>query len=193
MRRLHNISSLARQMRMMRSRKGFTLSYKMLMWVPRFLFAIIVIGLNFYVIYSFIVTRTNIYDAESKILAAAPYYSEKGFSVFDAETGRVYPGVIDAARFGNVKGLLGKDKPLIVGRFVRRQMVVDYRLNPQPDSPTAYTDQERYERWQPIAQAGGEGEGGKTAYPDIRYAATLDPVTGKRKGSVVETVFIASG
>ncbi|MBI2143631.1 hypothetical protein HYU17_00575 [Candidatus Woesearchaeota archaeon] len=179
---------------MLKSKRGISLSYKMFMWVPRFIYTIVVVATIFWVISSFIMTRTNVYDAESKILASAAYYSGNGFSKSDPDTGRVYTGVIDSESFSTKRlgDLLVNDKPLIVGRFVKKQAAVDYQLGQQPGQ-AIYTDKDRYERWQPLAQAGGKGEGSKAVYSDVRYAAVLDPATGRTAGYVVETVFIASG
>lgn len=163
--------------------------YKLIMWMPSFFFTIIVIAMTFYVIFSFIITATDVSQAESKILAAAAYYSEKGLSVTDAETGRVYTGLIDESKFtsSQLEALFKQDRPLLVGRFVKKQQAIDYMLKPEADT-AIYTDETRYKLWQPIAQAEGEGEGSKTPYPGVSYVATSDG-----SGAVVETVFIASG
>ncbi|MEK6837125.1 MAG: hypothetical protein AABX69_00610 [Nanoarchaeota archaeon] len=193
-------SSLNSLMPLMRSRKGFTISYKMIMWIPRFLFTVLVLGITFYVILGFIKTATDVSKAESHILANAAFYSEKGLSYADGTaktaTGRVYPGVVETSKFKEASKSKGDDtqldeffdhmKPLLVGRFVKHQTIIDHFLKPEAES-TAYTDKRRYVLWQPIAQAGGEGEGGKTPYAEVRYVTAPDG-----KGYVVKTVFITS-
>ncbi|MBI2141358.1 hypothetical protein HYU16_02945 [Candidatus Woesearchaeota archaeon] len=176
-----------------RSKRGLAISDKMLLWIPRFIFTVIVVGLTFYIILSFIITKTNVSEAESNILTDVAYYSGDGFSFVDKDTNRVYAGVIDGSKFSDAQlgALLSNDKPLLVGRFVRRQTIIDYLLHPQTDA-VAYTDKARYGQWQPIAQLKGEGEGGKTPYSEVRYVAVRNPATGNSKGAVVETVFIAS-
>ncbi len=173
---------------MLRNRKGFAISYKMIMWIPRFIFTVLVLSITFYVILSFIKTATNVSEAESNILTDAAYYSGVAFSYADPSTGRVYTGVIDPSNFNDagLKKFFDYKKPLTVGRFVKKQNIIDYFLSPGGKDGT-YTDKARYEFWQPIAQAAGKGEGGKTPYAEVRYVATADG-----KGAVVETVFIAS-
>ena len=171
------------------NKKGFTISYKMIMWIPRFFFTVIVIALTFYIISAFIITNTNVSGPESSILMNVAHYSPDGFSAFDATTGRVYPGIVDNSRFTTAQlgQLFKQDKPAIVGRFTEKQAIVDYFISPKPDVMAAYTDETRYLRWEPIALVNAKGEGSFAPYPEIRYVAIKDG-----NGGVLETVFIAS-
>ncbi len=181
--------------RFLEDKKGFAISYKMIMWIPRFFFTIVVISVTSYIILAFIVTKTNVAEQESNILIDAAHFSKGGFSAFDKVTGRVYPGVIDSldsSRFSTAQlgQLFASDNPpLTAGRFVKKQVIVDYFLGPQADADNhiAYTDKTRYLRWQPIARANAKGEGGKKPYSELRYVALKDG-----GGAILETVFIAS-
>src|SRR3990167_128867 len=98
-----------------RSKRGLAISDKMLLWIPRFIFTVIVVGLTFYIILSFIITKTNVSEAESNILTDVAYYSGDGFSFVDSsggeDLGRVYAGVIDPSKFSDAQlgALLSKD------------------------------------------------------------------------------------
>ena len=171
------------------NKKGFAISYKMIMWIPRFFFTIVVISVTSYIILAFIVTKTNVSEQESNILSGAAHFSKGGFSYSDAKTGRVYTGVVDSAKFSTAQlgQLFATDKPpLTVGRFTRKQAIVDYFIRQQPDTEI-YTDEARYLRWQPIAAVKARGEGSKKAYAEVRYVAMKSG-----EGAILETVFIAS-
>ena len=174
------------------NKKGFAISYKMIMWIPRFFFTVIVIALTFYIISAFIITKTNVSGPESSILMDVAHYSPGGFSAFDVTTGRVYPGIVDNSRFttAQLQQLFQQDKPAIVGRFTEKQTIVDYFISPQ-DEVIRYADGTpdgaRYLRWEPIALVNAKGEGSFTPYPEVRYVAIKDG-----SGAVMETVFIAS-
>ena len=97
---------------------------------------------------------------------------------------------MDSSRFSTAQlsQLFASDKPpLTAGRFVRKQVVVDYFISQQADGLPAYTDETRYLRWQPIARANAKGEGSKKAFSEVRYVAMKDG-----GGAILETVFIAS-
>lgn len=179
--------------KLLQHKRGLSLSDKMLWFVVDSIFTVIVIGLTFYVTMAFIQTRTTVSDAESRILENAAYYSPDGFSFSDSETGRVYAGIVSPGRFtdSQLKALFKSDRPHIVGRFTLKQAGVAQFTVPKPES-TAYTDKDRYVRWQPLAQAGGKGEGRKMPYPAVGYAVTKDSISGKVSGVAVENVFIAS-
>ena len=170
------------------NKKGFAISYKMIMWIPRFFFTVIIIALTFYIISAFIITKTNVSGPESSILMDAAHYSPDGFSAFDKGILRVYPGIIDNSRFTDAQlgQLFQQDKPAIVGRFTKKQTIVDYFISPQPDVQ-AFTNKTRYLRWEPIALVNAKGEGSFAPYPEVRYVAIKDG-----NGGVMETVFIAA-
>ena len=170
------------------NKKGFAVSYKMIMWIPRFFFTVIIIALTFYIISAFIITKTNVSEPESSILMDAAHYSPDGFSAFDKDIVRVYPGIVNNSRFTNaqLEQLFRQDKPAIVGRFTEKQTIIDYFISPKPDVQ-AFTDKTRYLRWEPIALVNAKGEGSFAPYPEIRYVAIKDG-----NGGVMETVFIAA-
>ncbi len=170
------------------NKKGFEVSYKMIMWIPRLLFTVIVVSLTFFVISAFISGTTNVSDVESSILMNSAYYAKSGFSHIDARTERAYPAVIEASKFSSaqIQALFKREKPLLVGRFVKRQAVIDDTIKKE-EPVTAYSDEERFKLWQPIAQSGARGEGGMDYFSERRYVAASDG-----KGAFVEATFIVS-
>ena len=172
----------------MRSKKGFSLSYKELMWIPRLLFTVIVIGLNFFIIAAFIATKTDVGSLESALLANLPLYSPDGFPPTDLATSRIFPGVIEPGSFSQtgIQSLFSQDHPFVVGRFARNSTIIQYERF-HPDAQLIYTDTDRYQRWQPLAQVQAKGQGSKKPYGDVRYVLSTDG-----SGIILQTVFIES-
>lgn len=172
-------------------RGGLSLSDKMVWNILDIIFTVIVIGGTFYVMSAFIITKTNVSATEAKILESASYFSPEGFALSDAGTGRAYPGIISQKKFSDsqMKDLFSHNRPHIAGRFAIKASAISQFTKPMQEI-TAYTDRERYLKWQPIAQAGGKGIGGKTGQPAKGYAVMLDQNTGKLTGVDVESVFI---
>lgn len=175
--------------KLLRNRKGMNVSEEMPNYIHRMIFTVIVIFSIYFLMRAFIMTSVQVGPLEASILANYPHLSEEGFSSVDPTTGRVYQGVIDTAKFTTAQlgELFSADKPQMVGRFLLNQTIIDYLLA-KKDPVRAYSDEERYRLWQPIAQSGGRGEGRKTPYPDVRHVSTADG-----KSARLETVFIYSG
>lgn len=184
---------------------GGILSPKMVLLIPDLLFTVVVIVITYFFVLSIILTKTSVSDVESTILASYAHNSKEGFSLLDAKLDRVYPGVVDPARFTtvNLESLFAKENPAIVGRFVKNQTIIDHLRQQEaklPGEPVrciateaggpvncAYTNQKKFERWAPYARVGGKGEGSVKPYAEVRY---VDTAGGK--GAVVETVFLAA-
>ncbi len=171
---------------MFRNKKGDSTPDEMIAQIHRSVFTVIVILTTFFIIRAFIVNNINVALVESDVLTNYPHFYKGGFSKLDEQTGRLYPGVVDLVRFTAELKPLKVEKPLIVGRFAKSQTIVDYQLKKE-DPLYAYTDEERYVLWQPIAQVKGKGEGGKTPYAELRYVTLADG-----RGAIIETVMIAS-
>ncbi|HIG97900.1 TPA: hypothetical protein HA231_00540 [Candidatus Woesearchaeota archaeon] len=179
---------------MNKSGSGMT-GEEMVYWLVKVVFTVLVAVLTVSLIRAFIMTTVEVGPLESALLSNVPYFSENGFSAVDPVTGRVYIGMVDPALVSTAtaEDIFKADKPVIIGRFVLNQTAVDYALHPETgkvgcsEPGVASTDSERYRLWQPIAMAAGRGEGGKAAYPEARYVATVDG-----KGAIMQTVFISS-
>ena len=172
----------------LRNKKGDSTPDEMIGYIHRSVFTVIVALTTFFIIRAFIVTNINVASVESSVLMNYPHIYKGGFSKFDSQLDRLYPGVIDSGRFttGQLQ-FLKVQKPSIIGRFVKNQTIIDYQLKKEATMTPAYTDPERYALWQPLAQSKAKGEGGKTPYADLRYVTLADG-----KGAVIETVLLAS-
>jgi len=165
---------------------------EMIYWVPRLLFTLFVIVMSLYIIRTFITTSTNVSNVEANIVMNMPYFVPNGFSLNDAQIGRVFPGIVSLSSFNTptvIENLLKRDNPNLVGMYVVNQTAIDLVLNPKPNPPlswTIFTDSQRYIEWQPIAQAQGKGEGSKTSIAEVRYV-----VLDNGKGALVKTIFLA--
>lgn len=170
-------------------KKGDSTPDEMIGYIHRSVFTVVVALTAYFIIRAFIVTSIQVAPIEANLLMNYPHIHREGFSKFDSAIGRLYPGVVDANRFTTSQlKLLKAEKPLIVGRFAKKQAIVDYQLKKEdPPYPPAYTDQGRYVLWQPLAQSRAKGEGGKTPYAELRYVTLADG-----KGAIIETVMIAS-
>ncbi len=172
------------------NRKGQTISYEMLMWIPRFVYLVIVILATSGLILGFIVTKVDVSDVESHILLHRLQFSHEGIARYDSYTGRVYPGLVDVGRLtsGNLKSSLGAKVDEMAARFV----LSDFSDN---ELAKAYLNEEAYANWQPIAiVVGGDSEisgtGRKFPHPEARYVYAATPEGAERKRAVLETVVI---
>ncbi len=172
------------------NRKGQTLSYELLMWIPRFVYLVIVILATSGLILGFIVTRVNVSDVESHILLHRLQFSREGIAHYDSYTGRVYPGLVDAGRLTekNVESALGAGESEMAARFVLGGLS-------GKELAKAYLNEEAYANWQPIAILVGEdskisGTGRKFPHPEARYVYSSGRSGAKRTPAFLETVVI---
>lgn len=180
--------------RVVRNKKGFEVGPEMVMWLPRVVYTVIVIVLTFYIISSFISGTTDVSEVEAKVLINAAHYSRIGVSYADMDagggidTGRVYPGMVNPSKFNSLtlERLFKRERPLLVGRFVRQRTAIDGALSGK-FPVAAYTDEARYKLWQPLAQAESKGEGRIGYNSELKYVATSDG-----SGAVVEATFLSS-
>jgi hypothetical protein len=176
--------------KMIQGKKGLTVSYKMVMWIPRFLYTVFVIGVTFFVIFSFITTKTNVTTIESRILTSAVHFYPNGISAKETigNVNRLYPGQVDTASFSTItaESILMRDNPAVVGKFNLTTLGIERALG-NFGNTAAYTDYKRYFEWLPIAQLEAKGEGAKSYTRDIRYVVTKD-----LKGKMMETVYLIS-
>ena len=64
---------------MIKGKKGFTLSFGWLMYIPRVVFLILVISTQLWLIYSFIITNLDVSEAEAHLLMHTMQYAPDGF------------------------------------------------------------------------------------------------------------------
>ena len=165
------------------SKKGQTISFEMLMWIPRIVFLVLVILSTSGIIFAFIVTNVNVGDIESHILMHRLQYSPEGIVSYDLETGRVYPGVVDPGKLGSYDLQLSLDAGPrdLAARFVMSSLQSDEEL------ALNYVNRETYFDWDVLAIASADpsvtGTGRKFAHPEVRYVYSGQP-------SKLETVVI---
>ena len=165
------------------NKQGQTISFEMLMWIPRLIYLIIVIIATMGLIFAFIVTNVNVGDVESHILMQRLQFSPEGIVKYDPVTQRVYPGVVDDGKItpNNLKSALDGGEKELAARFV----LIDL---PETELEPVYLHKETYEDWQPIAIVVGQndkisGTGRKFPYAEVRYVYSDSP-------SKLETVVI---
>jgi hypothetical protein len=158
-------------------KRAFTLSYHMLMWIPKILFTILVIVMVFGFIQAYIVTSISVKEPESLLAMHRIHFSEKGFMYKEPETGRIYPGVIDDSKYlGN--NALGKafDYPATA-----------LAIRVEKEGTPIYLEEDKYlKEWQPLAAAGIEGPGSISHYGRIQK----NPVKGKELQKTTMTVLV---
>lgn len=148
----------------------------MLMWIPRFVYLVIVIIATSGLILGFIVNKVDVGAIESHILMHRLQYSREGITAYDSYTGRVYPGLVDKSKMTDEKtteklaNLLGAGEKEMAARFV----LSDFSDN---ELAKAYLNEKTYMDWQPIAIVAGtdcesgeiSGTGRKCPHPETRY------------------------
>jgi len=83
------------------NKKG-DISFNTILWVPKIIFAIIVLFTIVLLIRSFIVTELDIFNAEADIFVQRILMSRNGISYIDPDLDRTYPGIIDENAFRSV-------------------------------------------------------------------------------------------
>ncbi|MBS3132706.1 hypothetical protein J4470_01075 [Candidatus Woesearchaeota archaeon] len=165
------------------NKKGATLSFEMLMWIPRLVFLIIVIMATQGIILAYIATNVNVGSIESHVLMQRLQFSPEGIVNHDSITGRVYTGVVDLEKLNshNLEASLEAEKSELAARFVLISLQAENEL------ARSYINRETYEDWQPIAIFVGSsdvaGTGRKFPHPETRYMYSVEP-------SKLETVVI---
>lgn len=164
------------------NKRGATISYEMLMWIPRFVYLVIVILAASGLILGFVVNRVDVGAIESHILMHRLQYSREGIAAYDSYTGRVYPGIVDKSRLTNEKdeeklaAALGAGENEMAFRFVLSDPSGE-------NGVTAYLNEKTYMDWQPIAIVAGtdcenseiSGTGRKCPHPETRYVYSDKP------------------
>lgn len=133
---------------MINSKKAQT--YETLMWaIPRFLFLIVVSLTILLLLRAFIVTNISIQPAEALLFINSALYGPGGFSYYDTEINRLYPGVVDQDNFNSARTKNG------INYGVDRALAAEFRIG----SGTANYNEAWFNRWIPIAKAGLKGPG----------------------------------
>ncbi len=165
------------------NKKGQTISYEMLMWIPRFVYLVIVILATSGLILGFVVTKVDVSEVESHILLHRLQFSPQGITHYDTETGRVYPGIVEKSKLTDnyLASVLGAKDDEMAARLV----LSDFSDNKLAE---AYLNKKTYANWQPIAAVVGQskdisGTGKKVPHPESRYVYSETP-------ALLETVVI---
>lgn len=151
------------------------ISYQMILWIPRMVFLIIVFVVTFGLIFAFTTTTVSVSDAESHVLLHRLHFSPEGISKTDADTGRVYAGVVDASRISadRLETAIDIKKDAVAIRLVKSNTDDSAEV-------VAYLHEDTYRNWQPIAIAVDEGSikkgaGRKFPYKESRYVYAETP------------------
>ncbi|MBI2664773.1 hypothetical protein HYX10_05545 [Candidatus Woesearchaeota archaeon] len=173
------------------NKKAQTVSFEMLMWIPRIVYLILIIIATTGIIYAYIATNVSVGAVESHILLHRLQHSPEGIAEFDAETKRVYPGFVDAAKLSesNLKAALNAENREFAARFV----ISD--LNDE-NKEVVYFDRQAYGVWAPVAAFVGiqqaqnaetSGSGRKFAHSEARYTYISDSMQLSKLETVVIT------
>lgn len=82
----------------MKNKKG-TMSFEILMWVPRLAFLVVIMFVIMVLIRSYVTTTIDISELQANIFINRILYSPTGISYFDEDIERTYPGVIESDKF----------------------------------------------------------------------------------------------
>ena len=142
------------------NRKKAEISSEVILIIPKIIFIIVVIFSFVILVKILIVTNVNVRDTESQILINRILFSKDSISYFDADTERLYPGIIDLKLFEalskNNPNILdmstisyGGDNPIIAAKLT---------LKSEPNKDiVAYYNKERFDKWEPRVLPGIKG------------------------------------
>ena len=112
-------------------------------------FRILFITIAFFVVWMFTVSqiqeKIEIGDIKDTIIINRALYSPTSFSYVDANTGRVYPGIIDINNFNNLQLNNSFD-------YSGNNIAVKFEIKYSNKTKTAYINQKWYERWAPLTK-----------------------------------------
>lgn len=161
----------------------------MIMWIPRFIYLIMVLIVSFGLIFAFTATKVNVGDIESHILMHRLHFSPYSISKVDENIGRVYTGVVDETKFNGdtLEDLLNASTNSFAMRLTKRDLEVD------SDETNIFLHETTYSNWQPIASLVDQnqltkGSGLKFPYKEARYVYSENPSSGNP--SILEIVVI---
>jgi len=126
----------------------------MIDWVINLIYLVVVVGTTLGIILAFIVTNVKVAETESNILMNRLQFSPEGIVMYDMETGRVYPGIVDVRKMGasNLESALNIEERDLAARFVLTDLEDEMEL------ATTYLNRDVYDDWQPIAILVAEGD-----------------------------------
>jgi len=82
----------------MKNKKGTT-TFEILMWIPRLMFLVVIMFAVMVLIRSYVTTTIDVSELQANVFINRILYSPTSISYFDAEIGRLYPGIIDFGKF----------------------------------------------------------------------------------------------
>lgn len=161
------------------------ISIKMVNWIPRIIFIIIVGVSVFALINSYIVKEVKTFDLETDLFIHRLIYSPYGISYYDELLGRVYPGVIDLKKLSapdfesrimqEIQG--GKTKTIAAKIILKNER--------KEEILTTYYDQYWYQRGivKAMSKAGLQ-EGARHKEVTLYALIRSEPPQEPKKGSV---------
>jgi len=76
--------------------------FNTLMWFFKIFFLVVVLFTLIFLVRSFIITELDIFNAEADIFIQRLLLTRNGFSYYDEDLDRVYPGIVDLEKFSSV-------------------------------------------------------------------------------------------
>ena len=127
-------------------KKGIT--YQMVLWIPKLIYLIIVLVVSFGLIYLFTSNEVDVGDVEAHVIMHSLHYSPEGISKFDDDTKRVYSGIVDKSRTGNLDNdALNSDERTLAIKLVKRN------LDDSEEDENILNDK-TYDKWIPLVNLG---------------------------------------
>lgn len=136
-------------------------SFNILHFILRILILIIVVFSVLYLVYSNVKREFDIFNTESDIVVQAVIYNPNGIFLFDKEINRLYPGIVDLAKFNQEYLDKNFNKALYFGDE-NRHVGIKFTLKDfYGKSANSITYNKRwYDQWEPLAKTGYPGPGG---------------------------------
>ena len=158
--------------------KKAEISSEVVLIIPKIIFIIAVIFSFVILVKILIVSNINVKGIESQILVNRILFSKDSISYFDADTERLYPGIIDLKFFEtlskanpNVLDISTinyyKDNPIIAAKLT-------LKIRDKSDI-VAYYNKEMFDRWEPRVLPEIKGGGGSVkAFKEKKYILVKD-------------------
>jgi len=154
-------------------------------WMPRLVFLIIAAILVATVVSYFVVEEASVLQTDAEIFTQRVLYSTNGISYVDPLTSRVYPGVIDLAKFNSIKNLedsvfYGEKSTYLGAKFVLLDM----------NKKLISSQVHRNNAYRRIAEQGISGKGGVEVFEKDLYVLINDK--GEEKRGFLKIIVVMS-
>jgi hypothetical protein len=139
-------------------------------FIPRIIFLIIVLGVIFVLVNSYVKTEVDTFSAESSLFVQRLLYSKNGISFLDSSTGQVQPGIIDLSNASAMdekleRSILYRDARQVAARIKLTNLAGE-------EIATFYYNKQWFDRW--IVLTGYSGPGGSKSITRRLYVLLKD-------------------